>query len=87
MTDKKTGKSKRSSRLLAFLLVGFLIIFAGSGAMFAKELLQREKEKYMVTLKVKVIMVKNLEIISISIIIMIGQRRVQIKLMKKLTLI
>ena len=45
MTDKKTGKSKRSSRLLAFLLVGFLIIFAGSGAMFAKELLQREKEK------------------------------------------
>ena len=45
MADKKTGKGKRSSRLLTFLLVAFAVVFIGSGFMLAKELLQREKEK------------------------------------------
>lgn len=46
MADKKaTGKSKRSSRLLTFLLVIFAVVFLGSGFMVCRELIQSKKEK------------------------------------------
>ena len=46
MTDKKTtGKSKRLSRLLTFLLVIFCAVFLGSAIMLSKELVQRENER------------------------------------------
>ena len=46
MADKNVkGKSKRSSRLLTFLLVIFAAVFIGSGFMLGKEMLQSKKEK------------------------------------------
>jgi len=46
MADKKTsGKSKGTGPLLTFLLVFFGIVFAGSGFMLSRELIQSKKEK------------------------------------------